>query len=292
MKSILNILEKIKNIDVGFRGLIIGFCSIVFVRILLENFSSVSLSGVITSDAPTIVHYALFYIGTALLLLLLRRIFIPDFSGGENLVLFVALFLWVTPIFDLIVSRGGGYFIAYPTASSLQALIKNFFGFLTLVPINGVTPGHRLQALFGFFAVCFYIIYETRSVWKAVSASILSYAAIFSWAWMPSILKIIHDFFAPSGNLQSTTQFFINSIASSLIAQNFLHPTIILQPMRSFEIFFDVTMSQVYYLSQPQLFLFLVACRLSLVAEFLLSVLRVPHRSQSQSLRTRVPWHP
>lgn len=242
------IFGKIEHAEITLREWILGFFCIVFVRILLENFSNVSLSGFVTSDAPTIIHYFLFFVGVVLSLLLVWRIFIPDHRSGEKFALFGAIVMWLPPIFDLIVSAGKGYRLAYPSVYSLGALFRDVFAFWGMARINGATPGIYLEILLITGGVFLYAIFATKSAIRSVAAAVFSYLTIFAWSMTPSILTIIGNFFAGNGAYQTVAQFFTNSAAPSLISGNFLHPTIILSPLRSFEIFFDVVLAQVYYI--------------------------------------------
>lgn len=241
------IWNKLEEMEIDFRGLAIGFTAIVFVRIFLENFSSVPLSGLVTSDAPTIVHYYLFYLGTVVLFLILNQIFTGRFRLGENLVIWAALSMWLPPIFDLLVSGGRGYFMHYPTVESPASLASNFFAFLRGRGISAVTPGQYAQFILGLVGVCVYIYYATRKIIKTVAVAVLSYVIVFFWATIPSAVKIIYEFFTHSA-FASLAQFYTASMFASLIPKNFLHPTIALQPIRAYEIFFGDSMSQIYYL--------------------------------------------
>jgi geranylgeranylglycerol-phosphate geranylgeranyltransferase len=247
-------LGKIENAEITLKDWILGFLCVAFIRILLENFSNVSMSGFVTSDVSTIVHYNLFFAGIALTLLLIIGVFTSDFKSGEKFILFGLLIMWFPPIFDLITSSGSGTRLAYPIGYSLKSLLAYFFYFLGKVHINGVTSGIYFEILSIIFGVCLYVIFKTRSVLKGVAAGCLAYLAVFLWSAVPSFLVIVYNFFAANGGYATASQFFAASTASSLVGKNFLHPTIILTAARGFEIFFNVMMSQVFYIAMSILF--------------------------------------
>ncbi len=243
------ILEKIPSGKISLKSWILGFFCIVFVRIFVENFLSLSLGGYTTSDAPTIVHYFLFNLGVAVSFLLLLGLFMKDYGNLEKLMLFGFSFVWLPPVLDSIVSGGRGIFMRYPAASTPAALLHVLYGFFGTAPIGGVTPGQRIVVSVGVLLVFALVFLATKSLLKGVASSVLSFIVIFLWGGAPSIVKIAHDFFTARPPFFSTVQqFFYDSARVSVLAQNFLHPTIQLSYLRTVEIFFDATISHVYYI--------------------------------------------
>src|SRR4051812_43194597 len=86
---------------VTFRAWVAGFLGIIFVRIFLENFSNISLTGGWASDASTIVHYYLYYLAVTLSLLLFLGIFIER-KLLEQISLFALAGNIFAPVFDLL----------------------------------------------------------------------------------------------------------------------------------------------------------------------------------------------
>ena len=241
------LLEKIDNTEVTLKDWILGILCIIFVRILLENFFSTSLSGMLASDFATIVHCYLYYLGVALSLMILHGVFVPNIRRGEKIAIIVFFGSWIPPLLDFVISKGGGYYLGYPFISSISGLVRVFFDFFGAVPIVGVTPGMRVQAIVAILGVLFYVIYATKSVLKGVAAAFSVYVVAFLWAFAPSIMKVVSDF-SWSGGFRSVGQFFIDSANSSIVARNFLDPTVQLSYLRAAETFFDAAMSHAYYI--------------------------------------------
>ncbi len=242
------LLEKIDSTEVTLKDWALGFFCIIFVRILLENFFSLSLSGVLASDFATIVHGYLYYLGVALSLMILHGIFVPNVKRGEKIAIIVFFGSWLPPILDFIISRGAGYYLGYPFVGSLSGLTRSFFDLFGLVPIVGVTPGMRIQAILAILGVLFYVIYATKRIWKGVAAAFAVYVVAFLWAFAPSIMKIVSDF-SGAGGLRSVGQFFADSASSSIVVRNFVHPMVQLSYLGAAETFFDVAVSHIYYIA-------------------------------------------
>ncbi|MBU6500465.1 MAG: UbiA family prenyltransferase [Patescibacteria group bacterium] len=242
------LLVKIENANIGFKELVVGFSAIVFVRIFLENFSSIPLSGVITSNTSTILHYFLYYTVNTLSVALILGLSVGNFRKAWNFILFGLLIEWLPPIYDLIVSAGNGYPMHYPPIDSWQVLLGHFF-MVGGGAVNLTTPGQTLQISLIVVGILIYVILSTKSITRGVVAALLSYSAIFFWATSPTIIKVINDFFHPEVAGQTLIQFFSAEISRSMLIKNFLHPTISVQPLRAYEIFFGVTMSSFYYIA-------------------------------------------
>lgn len=246
LSRLKNFLDWAENLQITFKDWILAFLGILFVRIFLENFSSVPFTGNWTSDASTIVHYYLYYLAAAISIMLILGFFI-DREKIERIVLFALAGNIFAPLFDLFISGGGGRYQHYIFADGAD-LLKYFFAFFAPVAIPGITPGMRIGMLAGGLIILLYVIYHTNSVAKGVLAAALTYAVSFFWGALPSFWKLIYGIFSPAARYMTVGQFFIASEASSVIPRNFLHPMLQLQSLRGLEVFFNVAMSQIYYI--------------------------------------------
>jgi 4-hydroxybenzoate polyprenyltransferase len=244
--SLKNLLDRIENMEITFGGWVAAFLGVLFVRIFLENFSNVPFTGNWTSDASTIVHYYLYYLAAALSIILFLSFFV-NHRKLERVILFALAGNTLAPIFDLLFSGGKGRYEHYIFADG-AGLARNFFAFFTPAAIPGMTPGMRIGILIGGFIMLLYVIYHTNSVLKGVFAAIAIYAISFFWGALPSFWKLIYGFFSPASRGLEVSQFFLESEAASVIPRNFLHPAIQFSYLRGIEVFFNVAMSQIYYI--------------------------------------------
>jgi homogentisate phytyltransferase / homogentisate geranylgeranyltransferase len=237
------VIERISNTKITFRAWIAAFLGIMLIRFFLENFSSIPITGYWTSDAATIVHGCLYYLAATISLLLFLGLFV-DRAKLERLALFALIGNIVAPLFDILVSNRAWSPMHYISADS-GGLLRNF---IMPASISGITTGMKVEFFLGACLLLWYVLYATKSVAKAVFAVLGSYAILFLWGALPSVWKIIHDLFSSGSGALAVSQFFITSEAASVVVKNFLHPTIQLSYFRGAEVFFDVAVSQLYYI--------------------------------------------
>lgn len=119
--------------------------------------------------------------------------------------------------------------------------------FVMLFSATGITTGMKIEFVLGACVLLWYVLYATKSIAKAVLAVLGSYAVMFFWGSLPSVWKIVHDLFSPESGALSISQFFLTSEATSVVAQNFLHPMTQVPYFRGAEVFFNVAVSHLYY---------------------------------------------
>ena len=240
------LFEKINSTRITLAQWMMAFFGVMFVRIFLENFSSIPATGNWTSDASTIVHYYLYYVAVTVSLLLFLGLFI-DRAKLERVSLFALAGNVVAPLLDLFISHGQGFLMHYIFADG-SGLFTSFFLFFTPATIPGITPGMKIEFCFGLLAFFLYVAYSTRSAVKGALAALGSYAIMFFWGSLPSFWKLIHDLFSSQGSALSVSQFFGTGATESVIARNFFHPTVQVSYLRSLEVFFNVAISEIYYI--------------------------------------------
>ncbi|MDP2598669.1 MAG: UbiA family prenyltransferase [Candidatus Liptonbacteria bacterium] len=243
------IIEAINNTKVTFSQWIAVFLGVIFVRILLENLSSPSWTGIIASDAPTIVHYYLFFLGVTLSLILILNFIGKKAIEMEKIALFVLPLTWIAPIIDLVISRGQGFTMGYPFQDSLSGLGGMFAAFFGPTLSSGITPGIKNEIFALMYGSALFVFLSTKKIWRAIAAYFATYAVIFWWGAFPSIIKIAHDWFVANPVIRTTAQFFTESTSASIIARNFLHPTLHLSYLRNAEMLFNGAISQIYFLT-------------------------------------------
>ena len=115
MQRILNNIKTyLETIPITPTSWLLGVSGVLMVRFFLESFSSFNASGFFASDASTLIHYYLFFIGGLFALMLILKVFIPNW---KNIIpQFTAITLpaiFIPPIVDLIVSGGKGFKTTY-----------------------------------------------------------------------------------------------------------------------------------------------------------------------------------
>ncbi len=243
--NIQKVFDNLTQTPMTIPGWLAGFGGIVFVRFLLENLSNPSSSGSLTTDAATLVHYALFYLAATLLIALILH----WFSGKPALAvmkftLFGLLITWLPPLIDLAARGGQGSVMAYlfsPKPLLWQQLIS-FFGPLTL---SGITLGIRIEVAIICLVAGLFVYSAKRQIVVSVLAALAVYAVLFVLLALPAVVGLM-CVSCQTGS--SVLAYWHTTLASSAISLNFLHPTIRLSESRAFEIYFDVAMAQLFYL--------------------------------------------
>ncbi|MDO8260061.1 MAG: hypothetical protein Q7T50_01010, partial [Candidatus Magasanikbacteria bacterium] len=124
------LLEQIKNQKITIVQWMTGFIGLIFIRFIFESLSSPTSSGLIPSDAYTLIHYGFFWLTLVLGLILVVGFFSKDYLLTSKMALFGLPVIWVAPIFDIIISRGGGFIQTYifDSHSKLLSDFITFFG--------------------------------------------------------------------------------------------------------------------------------------------------------------------
>lgn len=195
---------------------VVVFLGVVNIRFLLESFSDTGRSTLI-ADLPTMVHYGLFYASLLLALVLVVWVFTrkPIAMVGKVLAAGFAV-IWLAPLLDLLVSGGRGYAMAYLFQEWPQ-LGQSFFQYFGPWTFPGITPGIRIEIGVILCCIAWYVYVSTKAWWQALLAVLWSYAVLFLWLALPSVLALL---FGGEGRLVVT--WLRESIAGSVVS--ILHP--------------------------------------------------------------------
>jgi 4-hydroxybenzoate polyprenyltransferase len=228
---------------------IIGASGILIIRFFLENFSSSAVSGIIASDAPTLVHYWLFFVTVSLATCWLISYFLPEYSKQlYKYMLFGLVVTWIAPLIDL----ASGNKMAYIFDGSTKALLVDFCTFFGPFVDRGISLGIRIELgciLLGIFGAVYAL---RKSLWRAVAAAFSLYVLMFFFVALPSIVYIFHMSVSSDGAQflfgSAVMNYFAMSDGASLIGSHFLHQSIsFVTQTRSIEIYFDVAMADLLY---------------------------------------------
>lgn len=219
---------------------LIGISSTLMVRFFLEALSSKSSSGIVASDASTLVHYYLFFLSFALGSCMFFYFAIPKWQKVlPQMVIYLFVLTLLAPILDFIISRGNGLSMAYIfyNPKDLFHSLLTFFG-----GTNGITFGIRIEVVIIILLSTFFIYKIQKSFLRAVIGAIILYLSIFVFVGMPSFISIL-------SNANSPLQFLGSSITNSSTFQNNLHGTLLYgYPVRALEIGFNFLMGKIWFL--------------------------------------------
>ena len=242
------VLEKIKNQEMTISQWIIGFIGILFVRFIIEGLSSPTTSGIISSDATTIIHYGLFFTATALGLICIVGYFSKDYAGASKLVLFGLPIIWLAPIIDIILSAGVGYKMTY-LFDTHQTILFDFLTFFGSQITRGATIGIRIEIAIILCAIGWYIWHTRKSILQSIGGVLASYILIFILATIPGLLYTFSHLQNGPETLVTVLDYLQKTVLDSNIAHNTLHDgEIFTSSIRFFELGFNKLLSQILFI--------------------------------------------
>lgn len=237
-------LQKLKSylesIEVTPTNWLVGISGILMARFFLEAISSPSSSGIVASDASTLLHYYLFFLTFAFGSLLFFYFAIPKWRGvTPQFVLYLFMAVLLAPILDFILNKGSGATMAYIfyTPKDLFYAFLTFFG-----PLNGITLGIRIEAAIIILFSGFLIYKIQKRTLRAIAGVVILYLAVFIFVSLPSIISIFSD-------IENPIHFFANAITNSATLGNNLHGALLYgYPARALEVGFNFMMGKVWFL--------------------------------------------
>ena len=226
---------------------LISLSGILMIRFFLESISSPTSSGIISSDAPTLVHYYLFYLTVGLGLMLLLQAVIPTWKKVlPQAVLFVLTLTFIPPIIDWIVSGGKGSTMAYLFESPSQ-MVRSLFSFFGPLTHAGITLGIRVELLILILGIGTVVYYVRRSIARAVLTTLVLYLIAFVSVSLPGVISMLAQIFS-DGHIPVNQYLQSVILHSSTLADN-IHGTLHFQTLtRMLEIGFDFMIARVWLL--------------------------------------------
>ncbi len=230
------IINRLEQTPMTFSGWCAAFLGIAIIRTFLENASGRSAQDIATTDVQTLVHYVLFYIPAILVIVLTVWFFTKrDILLVSRVALFGFLVVLIPPVLDLIISGGAGYRIAYLLVFP-AGLFSNFITLFGDHVLPGITPGIRIEICLIVAATFLYIYTRRKSIVYALLGSTTVYSLIFVLLALPSVLNMADQYV------------WLLSIKNSLIGHQYFHPSVaFVSESRTFEMYFNVVISQVLY---------------------------------------------
>lgn len=180
-------MDTIERTPLSASGFACAFAGIILIRTVLEALSSPSSSGFLPLDAPTTIHYALFYVAAYLAVTLVLGFFTKNYRNAAKAALFGFCIIWLPPIIDLISTGGAGSSMAY-IFEAPAALILDFLTFFGPLDAAGITLGIRIEILLVLAAVAWRVYGVRKSLHAAGAAALTVYAALFALVALPSLI--------------------------------------------------------------------------------------------------------
>jgi 4-hydroxybenzoate polyprenyltransferase len=192
-------IESIESSSVPFTYILLTFCSAVFLRNILESFST----GV-TVSFNTFSHFSYFFISIALSLILLFRLALGHEVGKiARIILPSFLVLLLPPIVDLILSSGKGYSMSYLLPGRHGDLLTRFITFTGDFSGSGITPGMKTEIALILAASLVYFYSKTSRILKSLVCVFLIYLLFFLYALVPFFVEWCYGLFERSHSFSS-----------------------------------------------------------------------------------------
>ena len=242
-----NVREKLSNsTPTPIQWLVASAC-ILMVRFFLESLSNPSLSGMVASDAPTLVHYFLFFLSVGLALMLLLQFVLPTWKKASPQLILLGLSITsLPPIIDWVISGGKGLVMTYLIKSPADTILS-FLTFFGTDIFHGATIGIRVEVAIVIIGVGFIVYCVRKRIAMALFAMVMTYMIIFVAGSMPGIIAAIASLV---GDRSSTAvQFIQSSVLDSVTLSNNIHSTLRYATLvRMMEIGFDFLIGRVFYI--------------------------------------------
>jgi 4-hydroxybenzoate polyprenyltransferase len=239
--------EKLSNIEVTLVTWLLSLSGILMIRFFLEAISSPTSTGVIASDAPTLIHYFLFYLGVGLGLMLILQVIVPTWKKVlPQAILFVLTLTFIPPIIDWITSGGRGVTMAYlfESPAEMGRSFLTFFG--PFVPA-GITLGIRVELAILILGVGVFVYCVRKSILRSLVAMIVLYVVAFVAISLPGIISTLAGVFG--GGYIETHQFIQTSILQSSTLADNIHGTLRYGSLvRMLEIGFDFMIGRIWFI--------------------------------------------
>lgn len=250
LKKIIDWSEKQKITAVHW---MIGLSAIFFVRLFFESLSAPASTGVIPTDAYTIVNYLLFFSALNLGLIYVIGYFTKEYWNVGKFLLFIFPIIWIAPIVDIVISAGDGYTMGY-IYDYPKNLLVDFIKFPTFQKVAGITYGMHATYTIFLFLIGYYVNKKTKSISKTFLSVFFSYVLMFILGSAPSL------FYAFEHIRSEQTISVISYIKSIPLTSDLYHNTardvdMIFPESRFLELGFNKLLSRAFYIIS---FIFLI----------------------------------
>jgi 4-hydroxybenzoate polyprenyltransferase len=245
---------SLENTPITIKSGFWGLFTIIFVKMFLENFINGTILSFASSDLVHLLGYFIWFFGVYFsLVLVLSWIGKREVVFVSKVILFFYIWTWVIQIFNLLI-----YHRVYPIPVSVNAggleLLKYFISFGSTT--DAVSYGQQLGVAGMALSVVFYFWSTGINKIKSIISGVLVGLIISVWGALPSIIKIIRNFFVLDFSFNepsfSVVNYFYEKSLNSYFVNNHFFNALVYSSRQT------VIMAQAS-LSNPILFALLVA---------------------------------
>lgn len=187
IEIIINTLEKT---TISFPLWIGAFLSIIFFRILIENWLGNFAYRDVQFLFSEFTHTFLFFLFSyGLFLFLLSIATRQKITSVASIVLWGFLIILSPPILDFFISQGKGFWSFYQF-DSLQGLLQRFFTFFGDSPTLGITYGVRIEVALSLLFFAVYVYVKTKKIFRTFAMTFFAYVLFFILGTFPSWITI------------------------------------------------------------------------------------------------------
>jgi 4-hydroxybenzoate polyprenyltransferase len=229
-------ISRLEDTPVTVAGWLATFLGVLWIRYLLEAFSSPDPNGFLPSTVSTLVHFTMYYLATVTLT-------VVTVSAATRIsalrmmraVLFVLPIMWLGPLVDL--SRGVYAKMSYVPVATPADLVHYFFTFFGPLTGFGATLGLRIELGILIVLIGVYVYTRTSRLTAALLGSFLTYVWIFVTFTIPSIISFV----LPAGGI-------LTALHGSLVYRSFLPPAELYSINTIGDFLTDAILAQTFYL--------------------------------------------
>ena len=207
-------LKRIENQNFSFPLGFLSLLAVILTRNILESaFEGSQTLGFSPIAAHSFymvfVHFSLFYISIFLWLLFVLVLFTKEnwVKVAKALLIGMSVII-ITPIIDIVISKGSGYKLTYLRDFEQFTEIHKFFDFTR--DVFQASWGQRIEILLSLIGGFVYVLIKTKNYLKSIIASIIIYLLIFLHGVIPNVIAKIPSYLG--SNLLSYRTIITNGI--------------------------------------------------------------------------------
>lgn len=185
-KKALRFLGSVENSRLKLRWFIVYFLLVILLRWFLEY-----LIDPVKPSRPEIffIHFSLFYMATALFLMLFVSFFTHEpIIKVSKIVLVSGALILLAPILDFAIGKGTGYDIGHMHPKFYDDPFGNYFTFFSEFNQKGITPGLRIELAIILIFTFLYLLVKTESTIKSLILALAIYTIGYIFVIFPFLV--------------------------------------------------------------------------------------------------------
>jgi len=205
-KKICQLFDDLQGMKVSPLVFLLSFLTMVGLRTFIDFFLASDKNEPVGAFIEYLHNLFFFFFLSILTWFLLGFILKTSLKKLTPLILISFWFFLLTPIFDIIQTKGYVYWSFYALVD-FQDILKHFFTFFGELPSGIKYFGAKITSASGIIFVGLAVFLKTKSFFKAIFGAFFAYIIIFIIGIFPSFLTFIYYFFEGSKNLVEIKDF-------------------------------------------------------------------------------------